>query len=593
MGLVLVPLLALLVGLSCFAGFPGNLDEKPKPLPKVDLTFGVKIPLRDGVKLHASIYKPQKLAKPRPAIVTITPYQADSYHEQAVFFADHNYVFVAVDSRGRGNSGGKFVPFVHEGKDGYDVVEWVAQQKWCNGNVGMWGGSYGGFNQWATLKENPPHLKTIVPVASAYPGIDFPAPGGIFQPYFMQWLTATTGNYVNRKLFEDEEYWIAKYRKQTLEHLPFRNLDRLVGNPSKHWHTWLKHRTPDAYWDALVPSKEDYARFKIPILTITGHYDSDQPGAMAYYLRHMKHGSEKGKKKHYVIMGPWDHAGTRKPKLQVGGVKFAKQSLLEMNLLHKAWYDWTMDDGFRPVVLFRPFIYYIGGREHWRHLNSLEDIPSRTRKYFLMSRGSAGDAFHSGTLVRGFPVKSPPDKYRYDPLDVRYAELEKEDVKNFLTDQRHELNLFGAGVVYHTQPFLEPVEITGYMKFVASMKLNVPDTDFLVFVSAILPDGRSIFLSKDQLRARYRESLRKEKLIKPGTINRYEFTGFTFISRQLPKGTRLRLVLRAPSTIYLERNYNSGGRVECETAKDARTAEVTVYHDEEHQSWLEVPEVPR
>jgi putative CocE/NonD family hydrolase len=568
----------------------GAAVERAKPLPEVRLAWGVKIPLRDKVRLNATVYKPAS-EKAVPAIVTITPYTADNYHDRAMYFARNGYVFVMVDSRGRGNSEGHFEPFANEGKDGFDVVEWVAKQKWCNGNVGMWGGSYGGYNQWATLKENPPHLKTIVPVASAHPGVDFPAPQGIFNSYFMQWLTLTSGVTNNAKLWGDADYWIPRFRDRYLNHRPLKDLDVICGNANKYFHKWLEHRRPDAYWDAMVPAPEHYAKLDLPILTITGQYDADQLGAMEFYHRHMKYGSDEGKKKHYLIIGPWDHAGTRKPELRVGGVTFGLPSLLDMNELHKAWYDWTMDEGLKPEQLSTRIAYYVAGLERWRHINSLDYLNVKRRQLYLNSSGQANDVFRSGVLQPEEPEKSPPDRYTYDPLDTRPARLEKEKVENYLTDQRQVLNLFGNGLIYHSDPFTQPTEITGYVKFTAWIKLNVPDTDFLVQVYEVQPDGGSILLTEDRLRARHRESFRTEKLVKPGTINCYEFKSFSFLSRRLLPGSRLRLVFRCPNSIYLEKNYNSGGAVECETARDARTAEVTLYHDEDHPSCLEIPEI--
>ncbi len=145
----------------------------------IDLIWGVKIPMRDGIQLNATLYKPKE-SEPSGAVFTLTPYIADSYHPRANYFARNGYAFLLVDCRGRGNSEGDFEPFVNEGRDGYDVIEWIAGQIWCNGSVAMWGGSYGGFNQWMTLKEFPPHLKTIVPVASAHAGVDFPFFNNIF-----------------------------------------------------------------------------------------------------------------------------------------------------------------------------------------------------------------------------------------------------------------------------------------------------------------------------------------------------------------------------------------------------------------------------
>jgi uncharacterized protein len=213
--------------------------------------------------------------------------------------------------------------------------------------------------------------------------------------------------------------------------------------------------------------------------------------------------------------------------------------------------------------------------------------------YLSSPDGGANDVFHSGVLSPTPPAAGEaPDRYTYDPLDVRPAELEQEEVEDYLTDQRYALNLFGNGLVYHTAAFEQDTEITGYLKLVAWIALDVPDTDFQVTVSEILSNGAHITLTFDLLRARYRESLREEQLVAPGEINRYEFDGFTFFSRRIAKGSRLRLLILSPNSIYLQKNYNSGGVVSKESGLDARTAHVTLYHDAEHQSYLELPIVP-
>ena len=254
------------------AALPGDAASE------VDLAWGIKIPMRDGVKLNATVYKPRDMPASLPVVCTMTPYIADTYHDCAMYFARNGYVFALVDVRGRGNSEGTFEPFANDGRDGHDVVEWLAKQSWSSGKVGLWGGSYAGFNQWSALKEFPPHLTTLVPAAAAHPGVDFPAPGNIFVSYDVQWLTFTSGVTPNAKLFGESSYWISKFRQRYLEHIPFRQLDTLVGNPSPHFQKWLLHRTPDPYLDAMVPASKDYARMDLPVLTITGHYDGDQPG---------------------------------------------------------------------------------------------------------------------------------------------------------------------------------------------------------------------------------------------------------------------------------------------------------------------------
>ncbi len=568
-------------------------QEKPAEEKQVDLLWGVKIPMRDGIKLNATVYKPHDQKEPLPVIFTLTPYISDTYQERAWYFARNGYVYALVDVRGRGNSGGEFEPFANEGRDGYDIVEWFAQQPWSNGKVAMWGGSYAGFDQWSTLKEFPPHLKTIVPAAAAHAAVDFPFFHNIFGPYIIQWLTFTSGVTPNNNLFGNSEFWTGKFTELYTQHRPFQELDRVVGNTSSQFQKWIAHPKPDAYWNAMAPTPADYKRINVPILTITGHYDGDQAGAMTYYRRHMEYGTPEAKAQHYLIIGPWDHAGTRTPKKEVGGLTFGEASVLDLNHLHKQWYDWTMKGGAKPEFLKKRVAYYVPGAtggEIWKYADSLEAISNETRKLYLSSRqGQANDVFHSGELTAGEPGKEAPDKFVYDPLDTRPAALEQKERPNFIADQTDALNLFGSGLVFHSEPFPEDTEVTGYLKLVAWIAMDVPDTDFAASVYEIKPDGTSIQLSSDLMHARFRDSLTEEKLAKAGEINRYEFAGFAFFSRRIAKGSRLRLLLGCPNSIQLEKNYNSGGVVAAESGKDARTAHITLYHDAQHPSFLEVP----
>src|SRR5690348_10887270 len=441
---------ALLVALLLTRVAVAQGQEKTEE-PAVDLQWAVKIPMRDGVKLNATIFSAHGQKEPLPVVFTFKPYIGDSYTDRAVYFAKHGYVYALVDVRGRGNSGGEFWPFENEGHDGYEVVEWLAKQSYCNGKVTMWGGSYAGFDQWTVLKEFPSHLATIVPAAAAHPGVDFPFQYNIFGPYDMQWLTFTSGVTSNANLFGSSSYWGSKAREMYIGHLAYQNYDKLVGNPSAVFQKWVAHPTPDAYYDAMVPSPEQYKRMSVPILTITGHYDGDQPGAFTFYKRHMLYGAAEAKANHYLIIGPWDHAGTRTPKAEVGGLKFGQASLLDLNKLHTEWYDWVMKGGAQPEFLKKRVAYYLVGAEEWKYADNLESISNATRTLVLGSNGEASDVFRSGTLTEGKPgVFAAMDSWTYDPLDTRPGTAVSEDDDNSLTSQRAVLNLFGEGVVYHS-----------------------------------------------------------------------------------------------------------------------------------------------
>src|SRR6202046_768658 len=227
----IAPILAILVCAQSLV-FDSSAAEAVPPDPAtVDFRWGVKIPLCDGVQLQATVYTPKNQAAPAPCIFTLTPYIAQSYHDRGVYFAAHGYPFLTVDVRGRGNSEGEFRPLIQEARDGYDVVEWLARQPYCNGKISMWGGSYAGYDQWATAKEFPPHLATIVPAAAPYAGVDFPMRDGVLYKYDMQWLTFTSGHASQEALFGDDAFWVTAFRRWSESGTPYRKLDAFVGNP--------------------------------------------------------------------------------------------------------------------------------------------------------------------------------------------------------------------------------------------------------------------------------------------------------------------------------------------------------------------------
>ena len=141
-------------------------------------------------------------------------------------------------------------------------------------------------------------------------------------------------------------------------------------------------------------------------------------------------------------------------------------------------------------------------------------------------------------------------------------------------------------MIYQSDPFEEDTEITGAPELSMWMAIDVPDTDFLVTLYEVMATGASVLLAEDILRARYRDSLEVPTLVPPGEVIRYDFKTLPFFSRLVAKGSRLRLFLRCPNSIYYQKNYNGGQVVADETAKDARVAHVSVYHDAEHPSAL-------
>jgi uncharacterized protein len=556
--------------------------------PSIKILWNVRIPMRDGVKLSARIYRPPQ-SDPQPVILTMTPYGADNYHSRAMYFAEHGYNFAIVDCRGRGDSEGDFIPDMIDADDGYDTVEFLASQSWCDGQVALWGGSYSGDNQWKTLRARPPHLKTIAPAAASHIPVDYVFSGPVRSRYALQWLALVSGRSASPfNLFAESKFWISAYTAHFLSGRPFNELEAFVGKTSRHFREYLEHPRHHDYWKKLAFFPDDFHRFDdIPILTLAGQYDDAQRGSLYYLAEHERNAAAKN---HFAVIGAWDHGGTRTANHHVGGADFGEAATIDMNHLHLEWYDWVMKNGNHPTFLQDRIAYYVTGSNEWRYAASLNAIGSDTLTLYLSNPGTHNtDVFHAGGLQESIAADSHPGKYTFDPRDTRIATVEQTPFSNWLTNQRYDLNLFGNGLVYHTEPFEKDMTLGGYAKLTLFLQMNVPDADFQVTLSEVAANGSYLKLSEDFLRARYRNGLEKEIFSQPDEINSYEFTGFTFFAREIKKGSRLRLVIKCPNSIFLQKNFQSGANVDTESADDAQTAHITIFNDPNHPSSLQLP----
>jgi putative CocE/NonD family hydrolase len=569
----------------------GGIEFADGGMPReVEVVWAAEIPIRDGRKLSATLYKP-KSASQVPVIFGLTSRIADSLHDLATDLARTGFVFAAVDLPGRGNSAGEFQPFDSGGQEGHDVAEWLAQQPWSSGSVGMCGATYDGFVQWSTAKENPPHLKTMVPISAMAPGVDFPMVKNVEQVHALQWLASVNGRYEHEWALSDRVWLGTKLGDLIRKGTPFSDLRGVFGSRAEVFARWLEHPVLDSYWEAKLPSAAQYKQLAIPVLTIVGQYDPHQLGALHYYRAYLESASGAAREQHYLVIGAWNAEALWQPPkdLEMGGIKLGPASAMDMKKLHREWFDWTLRGAKKPDFLKQRVAYYVTGAEEWRYADTLEAATRQKKSLFLASsEHGAREVFASGRLVDGKPSDAAPDEYAYDPKDTRGIEIEQRERKNWMTDAEAELTLKGAGLVYHSDVFTEPLELTGFTKLTAWIEMDVPDTDFKAILYEVLSNGTSVRLGEDQQRARYRQSLKQEQLVVPNRAERYEFT-FNFVARRIAKGSRVRLVFRAPRSVFTEWNYNCGQRVSLETPACARTAHVKLLHDEAHPSVLEIP----
>ncbi|WP_177204207.1 CocE/NonD family hydrolase [Sphingobium sp. AP50] len=558
----------------------------PDPAPRdVVVDWAVAIPMRDGTRLNANIYRPAQADGGLPVVLTVTPYTADTLHGVAMWFARHGYVYAAVDTRGRGGSSGAFLPTLHEAQDGYDVIQWLATMPGSDGRVVGWGGSYAGRNQLAFATLAPPALKAIAPASAGMTTVDRDMRANIPFPQLMQWLVYTSGPTSNRAAYTDRAYWLGALAELASGRVPYRDFDRMVGLPSPLWQNNLRHPTIDAYWretvtDAGILDAAQLKRVSIPLLAITGAYDPSQTGLRAYLDARALAVSPAVIDRQYLVLGPWDHPGTRNPQRVTGGVDMGAASVINMLELHRQWFDWILNRGPKPAFLADHFAYFLAGADRWETAPSLASASAPLRKLMLSSPVSnAGAVTRAGALTARAPGQAD-DRYVYDPsVPGRNEGVEGFDLvaPNWLTDATAVTRLNGEGLVYDGLPLDAPTDLVGIPAADLYLTMDVPDTDIRVALYAVMPDGTQIFLTQDQARARYRTSLTRETPVVIGKRLPYAFHRFDFVARRLPQGARLRLVVSPLGlSIHQQRNRNSGKPVADEVAADNRIAHVAL-----------------
>lgn len=572
-------------------GCGGRVAAAGDEVGQYQLQFGVKIPLRDGVQLNATLYRPLHAAERVPVILLLTPYPDNTEHPSGSYFARRGYIFAYVDVRGRGDSEGKFNPMAQEAQDGFDVVEWFARQPWSNGQVAMWGGSYPGYDQWATASQRPPHLRTIVPVASIRPAVDFPTSNGIMETDALQWLTWVSGRSLYSGLFSDDKFWRETTARSFEEKAPFDKLDEYVGNTSTVFQTWLAHPDFDAFWRPIYLAPERIAGIDLPVLEISGYRDDDEAASISFYRDHLQSKDRSALERFYLILGPWDHPGTREPKARVWNEEFGTASLLDMRKLQLEWYDWILRSGAKPAFLTQHVAYYVQGpgAECWKYADSLDAAAVRSQVLYLNSSGGAKSVFESGRLVSR-PADAGADSFVSDPNDLTAAQSFREsEGKIILAAGDPGLDLHGNGVVYHTAQFQEDAELDGSIALRLWLQVDAPDSDLGYALYLITPDGKAHWLSSAQLRARYRHGLERAEAITRGKPEEYVFPAAQWFAQRIPKGSYLRLILQAVNLPEMQKNWNSMKPVSEQSGVDAQVATIRVLHDPKHPSRLVLP----
>jgi uncharacterized protein len=555
----------------------------------------VRVAMRDGIKLATDIYRPDRAGK-HPAILVRTPYKKEMGGLTGKYYARRGYVVAVQDCRGRFSSEGVWEPFVDEGKDGYDTIEWLAAQPWCNGKVGMIGGSYVGWVQWWAAAERPPHLVTIIPnVSPPDPFYNIPYEYGTFFMMGAIWWaevleTGATADISGQQL---QGLMGKKYHK-LLNKLPVIDLDKVVlGKENPYWRKWIEHPTDDAYWQKInFHGRLD--KVTIPVFHQSGWFDGDGIGSKLNYARMVGLGHANQK----LTLGPWGHTdvATRWHEKR----DFGPEALRDLPRDYLRWFDYWLK-GVDNGVLKEPLVsIFVMNTNKWLYGPKYPLPETRFEKWYLASGGKANTALGDGKLVREPPAKDAPvDRYTYDPGNPtphpdHLADEEKEPAKEkkpATKDRREDMTRKRQDMlVYVSEPLQEPYTFAGPVSAVLYAGSSAKDTDWFMRLMTVDPEGKVFVLAEGTIRARFRQSMSKPVLLEPGKVYEYTLdlwqTGIT-----VPKGHRLRVEVASAAFPLFSRNLNTGGHNEMDT--HFVTAEQTIYHNAPYPSHVLLPMIPQ
>ena len=512
------------------------------------------IPMRDGQRLSAYLYFPPGDG-PWPAVFEqrYADIRGAGTRKAAAELAASGYVVALVNYRGTHQSEGTWVGYRALGwgelKDGYDTCEWLASQKWCTGKIGTFGSSQGGYAQNFLAVTQPPHLACQYMVDTGlslfHEGYRI---GGTTRPERFKALAANCRNPEdNARLIEE----------------------------------WFRHPHYDDYWRDEDCSLH-FGKMNVPCFTIGSWYDFMNQGSIASFQGRQHQGGANSRGKQQLIIGPWLHGRLNKSN-RVGDLVYPENAAWPEQQHMVRWFDhWLKrkDNGVEAEPAVRYYVMGAVGEANapgnvWR---TAEDFPPKAKMTPLYLHAG-------GRLSQETPgADGGSTSYTSDPLqpmeipgtafpgakDARPFE-QQADVRTFTTD-----------------PLAEPVEWTGRVRAELIVSSTAKDTDFIVRVSDVYPDGRSILICDYPWRARYREGFDHEMLLIPGEPAKLAFD-IGWISQIFNKGHRIRITIASTGAPLYEPNPQTGEPLTISFPENATKAINTIHHDGRQASRILAP----
>jgi hypothetical protein len=537
----------------------------------------VAVPMRDGVRLYANIYRPDAEGR-FPVVLIRMPYGKDEFYcympAHGRYWARKGYICVIQDVRGKYTSEGVFEPFVNEAQDGYDTLDWVAAQPWCDGSIGMTGESYFGYTQWAAASLGHPALKCIVPGNTA---------ANIYGVWFYVdhvWCLQTMGIWsitMNSRKFSN---W---FRLKT-DRLPLVEMDSDAGLECDYYKRWVTTPERDAMWDR-INIDQHYGRINIPVLSWGGWYDTFLKGTIDDWLGMRAHARSDAVREHqWLLLSPNDHETTPWRSGHIG----------HLDVGQDAWtYDF-IQRFFDRYLMGKPEAlpddegrvrYFVMGANQWRTEGAWPPARAVYTPYYLHSSGRANTLHGDGRLSRTPPDDQPADHYTYDPVDPISVSAQT-DLWSLAWDMkdRQVVEARGDVLVYTSDLLTSDLEVTGPLRLILYASSSAPDTDFTATLVNVFPDGYAHLVQEGIVRARYHTG--QLAFIEPGQVYRFEIdlwaTSYIFKT-----GHRLRVEVSSSNFDRYDRNLNTTAPTG--TGREMFIAQQTIYHTVAHPSHILLP----
>jgi uncharacterized protein len=562
----------------------------------------VSCALRDGVGLLCDVFRPDD-GDTHPALLLRTPYDKTYYPFQWMTadptkLALAGYAVVIQDVRGRFASAGEY-PGIHvaEAEDGYDTIQWVAAQPWCDGRVGMYGASYMGGVQWKAASMRPPALRAIAPATSQHDVLDqhMRRGGAIHLGLIAAWHMISIGpNALTRQLRNDPslpgelsgliddidriDEWV---RQVPL--LPFPPVDERGGGLARWFGELMAdERTP--LHDRMT-TRDAHTGITVPALEIAGWHDVLlQPELDNFVAMRTRSGSEDARRLSKLVVGPWAHAafpgvvGEIDYGLRASG--FLMDLREDLTGLHRRWFDARLKEISNGIDDEPPVKLFVMGRNRWRWEEEWPLARARVERWY---------AHASGALSSRAPDQSEPSVFTLDPADpvptrggtlLMHPKYVRGPVEQSPTEARPDV------LVFTSSPLEKDLEVTGRVHLHAWVAAETVDTDVVGRLCDVWPDGRSYNVVDGIQRLRFREGLTNPKPLTPGEPVEVSIDLWS-TSHVFEAGHRLRLHVCGSDFPRYDRCPGSG---ESSTvAMRVLPQRNRLFHDPQRPTFLEIP----